>query len=406
MVGRDQDSAEIWARAHHQRLSRGDVARAVRCAFWLAHGLLNSGEHARGAAWIARARRLLDEAQHDCVEQGYLLLPVALQYLDEGDAARASDALRQVTEMGDRFGDANLIALARHAWGRVLIRMGEFREGVRLLEEAMVAAEVGDVSPVVVGDVYCSVISGCLEVFDFRRAQEWTRTLTQWCDSQPDLVRYSSPCLVRRAEILQLHGAWAEAVEAARRACDQCLRGLDRTATGAAFYQRAELHRLRGELAEAEDAYRQASRWGRKPQPGLALLRLAQGQGDAATAAVRGLVEEARERRSRAKLLPAHVEIMLAAGEVQEARVVADELEEIAADFDAPFLHAVAAHAQGAVLLAEGDARSALAALRRASVTWHEVEAPYEAALGVVQRHQHDAARRHPALQELRARGS
>lgn len=380
LVSRISDSTEIWARVHHRLLNLGDVPRAVRCAFWLAHGLLNNGELARGGAWVARARHMLDEAEQDCVEHGYLLVPIALQCLDEGDAAKASEVLRQATEIGERFDDANLVALARHGLGRVLIRMGEVRDGVHLLEQAMVAVEAGDVSPIVIGDVYCSVISGCLEVFDLRRAQEWTRMLTQWCDSQPDLLHYSSQCLVRRAEILQLHGSWTEAVEAARRACEQCLRGLDRMATGAAFYQLAELHRLHGKLAEAEDAYRQASRFGRKPQPGLALLRLAQGQADAAAAAVRGPVEEARERRIRSRLLPAHVEIMLAVGDVQAARAAADELEEIAAELNAPFLHAVAAHAQGAVSLAEGDARAALAELRRASAAWQELEAPYEAA--------------------------
>jgi ATP/maltotriose-dependent transcriptional regulator MalT len=380
LVGKDTDSADAWTRAHQGFLSRGDVERAARCAFWLAFGLLNHGERARGGAWIARAQRLLDDPQHDCVEQGYLLLPVALESLIKGDAARAYATFCQAAEIGDRFGDPDLIALARHSRGRVLIRMGEIRNGVTLLDEAMVAVEAGELSPIVVGDVYCSVIEGCLEVFDFRRAQEWTTALTHWCESQPDLVPYSGQCLVRRAEILQLHGVWPDAAEEARRACERFLQGPDQPATGAAFYQRAELHRLRGEFGDAEEAYRQASRHGRNPQPGLAQLRLAQNQIDAAAAAIRHAVDGAQNRTTRSRLLPAHVEIMLAARDVHAAHVAADELAEIARDLDAPLLHAVAAQARGAVLLAEGDARAALTAFRQAWTAWQEIEVPYEAA--------------------------
>jgi DNA-binding CsgD family transcriptional regulator len=380
LIGRDAESADIWARAHHQFLSRGDVEGAARCAFWLAFGLVNHGERARGGAWIARARRLLDEAQHDCVERGYLLLPVALECLTKGDVASAYATFCQAAEIGDRFGDPDLIALARHSRGRVLIRMGEIREGVTLLDEAMVAVEAGEVSPLVVGDVYCSVIEGCLEISDLRRAQEWTATLTHWCESQPDLVPYSGQCLVRRAEILQLHGVWPDALEEARRACERFLQGPDQPATGAAFYQRAELHRLRGEFGDAEEAYRQASRYGRKPQPGLAQLRLAQGQIDAAEAAIRRAVDEAQDRATRSRLLPAHVEIMLAVRDVHAAHAAANELAEMADDLDAPLLHAVAAQACGGVLLAQGDARAALARLRQAWTAWQEIEVPYEAA--------------------------
>lgn len=391
LTGRDAESADGWARAHQAFLSRGDVEGEVRCALWLAFGLLNAGEQARAGGWFARARRLLDDGRRDCVERGYLLLAEALQHIGGGDAGQACTAFGEAAGIGDRFGDADLVTLARQGQGRALIRMGAVGEGVRLLDEAMVAVEAGEVSPTVAGDVYCSVISGCLEVFDLRRAQEWTAALTRWCDAQPDLVPYSGECLVRRAEIMLLHGAWADAAEAARRACERSPR-----AAGAACYQQAELHRLRGAFDEAEEGYRQASRRGRKPQPGLALLRLAQGQVEAAAAAIRRALDEAGERRTRSRLLPAYVEVLLAADDVAAARSGADELAEIAAALDAPYLRAVSAHATGAVLLAEGDARAALPALREAWAAWQALDAPYEAArvralIGLACRHLGDA---------------
>jgi DNA-binding CsgD family transcriptional regulator len=225
--------------------------------------------------------------------------------------------------------------------------------------------------------VYCSVIEGCIEIFDLRRAHEWTAALTRWCESQPDLVPFSGQFLTRRAELLQLHGAWPDAIQAARQACGQ-LEG--RPASGAAFYQCGELHRLRGEFAEAEQAFCEASRHGRTPQPGMALLRLAQGQTEAAAAAIRLALDQARDRRIRLRLLPAFIEIMLAAPDLQAPRSAAEQLEQIADELDAAYLLAVAAQARGAVLLAEGDGRAALAVLRQAWAAWQEIESPYETA--------------------------
>jgi DNA-binding NarL/FixJ family response regulator len=380
LIGKDSESTEIWTRAHQAFLRLDAVADAARCAFWLALGLMHHGERVRAGGWITRAGQLLENAHQDCVERGYLLLPLALQRVLGGDPAGGYGLFCQAAEIADRFGDRDLIALARHSRGRVLIRMGEIRDGVRLLDEAMTAVDAGEVSPLVVGDVYCSVIEGCLEVFDLRRAQEWTAALTRWCEAQPDLVPYRGQCLVRRAEMLQLHGAWPEALAAAQQACERLMQPSAQPALGAAFYQCGELHRLRGEFADADEAYRQASRYGRKPQPALALLRLAQGQIDAARTAIRLAVDDAQGTEARARLLPACVEIMLAAGDIPAARVAADELATLAGDLDAPVLAAMAAQARGAVLLAEADARAALPALRQAWTAWQEIDAAYDAA--------------------------
>jgi DNA-binding CsgD family transcriptional regulator len=378
LIGRDRDCEDVLTRAHQAFLGRGDREGAARCAFWLAFALFNTGDFARGGGWIARAQRVLADAS-ECVIHGYLLTTAGVRRIIEGDAGGAHTLFCQAVEIGRRFGDADLIAMALHGSGRALIRQGKVADGVALLDEAMTAVTADEVSPLAAGDIYCSVIEACHEIFDLRRAHQWTAALDRWCAAQSDRVRFRGQCLVRRAEILQLHGAWPNAVEEVQRACE-CLADPPQRAVGAAYYQWAELLRLRGEFAKAEDMYRQAGRSGRNPQPGLALLRLAQGQVDVAATAIRNVLGEAKEPRVRSQMLSAYVEIMLAANDRTAARVGADELRAVAATLDAPFLRAVSSHAHGATLLAEGEARAALAVLREASAAWDDLEAPYEAA--------------------------
>jgi DNA-binding CsgD family transcriptional regulator len=380
LLGKDDEGAVLLMRSFRESLAADAVPRAARNAFWLAFHLLNQGESARAAGWLARARGLLDDGRHDCVERGYLLFPVAVQRYFEGDYAAAYAVSSQVTEIGQRFADVDLVTLVRHVQGRALIRLGEPDSGLAVLDEAMVAVTAGEVSPIVAGDTYCGVIEACEEIFDLRRAQEWTASLNDWCESQPGTVLYRGQCMVHRSQIMQLRGAWPDAMAEAQRAWERLSQPPGQPAIGAALYQMAELHRLRGDLPRAEDTYRQANQYGRLPQPGLALLRLAQAQVPAAVSAIRSVLDSTTERVLRARLLPAYVEIMLAAGDASAARVAADELSAAAADIGAPVLRGAAAYATAAVLVSEGDGSGALAAARRAQAAWHELGAPYEVA--------------------------
>jgi DNA-binding NarL/FixJ family response regulator len=379
LIGEQNASVDLLARAHQGFLSRGETRRAARSAFWLGFISLVSGEPAQASGWLSRAERLLDD-QPDCVEKGYLLLPVGYRAVHGGDAKVAFRAFVEAAAVGVRFSDSDLLTLARQGQGRALIRQGETARGVALLDEAMVAVRAGEVSAIVAGGVYCSLIDACSEIFDLRRAQEWTSALEQWCKSQPDLVPYRGHCLIRRAELMQLHGSWQDALAESQQACEQLSQPNPRPEAGAAFYRLAELYRLRGQFSEAEDAYRQASRLQRTPQPGLAQLRFAQGQHDVANVAIRRILEELVEPAARAGALDAYVEIVLAANDVPAARVAAGELSEIARRFNAPLLRAMSDRALGAVSLAADDAKAALPALRQSWITWSELEAPYEAA--------------------------
>ena len=379
LLGRDADSEEGLARAHNEYLNRGGFEEAARAAFWLGFQLFSKGEMARGSGWLARARRLVDELPDPCVVQGFLLVPAALQLMQQGHIAAAYETFSQAAATGERFQNVNLVTLGRLGQGQSLIALGKIAPGVALLDEVMVDVTNAEVSPVIVGIVYCATLDACSGIFDVRRAQEWTTVLSEWCASQPDLVPFHGECLVRRAEIMQLHGAWPDAIREIERARD-ALAQRGKRAAGAAIYELGELHRLRGEFEKAEEAYRLAVQWGHKSQPGLARLRMDQGQVAAAAAAIRLVAEEARDRRARSRMLGAYVDIMLAVHDVPAAYAAADELSKIAGDLDSPFLRAASAHATGAVLLAKGDARSALVALREAAAAWREFPVPYEGA--------------------------
>ena len=380
LLGHVDECRQALQRGHRAYLAAHNPRRAARCLFWVAFTLLLEGELAPAEGWLARAHRVIGPEDRECAERGLLLLPDAVLAGGAGDFARCEVAAARAAEIGAQFDDVDLLSLALHFQGRALVRQGRVRAGVALLDEAMVAVIAEEVWPPVAGNLYCSMIDACHEISDLRRAHEWTAALENWWAKQPDMVTFTGQCLIHRAELLQLRGAWSEAIEEVERARERLARAADKYATGAALYREAEIHRALGDFPSAEDGYRGASLWGYETQPGLALLRLAEGDVDAAAASSRRVVVESTDRLRRTRVLPAHVEIMLAIGDVPAAREAAEELAELAEYFGTAALHAHAGRAVGAVFLAEGDARGALGALRRAWDLWRELEAPYEAA--------------------------
>ncbi len=380
MLGQEEEYFAALERSHQAHLDAGKGLRAARCAIWIGLNLARDGEMGQASGWLARAQRLVEQEADASVEQGYLLLPGAFEREASGDWDGAATILAEAAEIGERFSDLDLVALARHEQGHVLIINGRAIEGLGLLDETMLAAATGELSPIVTGIVYCGVILACQEAYEPRRAQEWTGALTDWCARQPDMVAFSGRCLVHRAEIMQLQGTWPDALEEARRAAVRCAEGDNQLAVAEALYRQAEIHRLLGEFEAAEDAYAEAGRSGREPQPGMALLRLAQGNRDAAVAAIRRAETETTERAKRAGLLPAFVEIMLATDDLAAAQSACDELEQIAEGFDAGAVGAMVGYATGATRLAAGDAEAALRDLRKSARAWQDLRAPYEAA--------------------------
>jgi ATP/maltotriose-dependent transcriptional regulator MalT len=377
LTGRDVEYERLLERLYRAHCDSDNRRRAARAAFWLALTFLLRGESGRSNAWMVRGQRLVEHLE--CVERGYLAVVVAEQQLRDGqpDAAHATAAY--ACDIGESFGDADLTAAARHAQGRALIERGEVAAGLRRLDDTMLAVVAGELQPIMTGLMYCSVIDSCRKVYALERAREWTAAFSEVCRRQPDMAAFTGVCLVHRAEIMQLQGEWLEALAEARRACERAQRA-ERKPSRAAVYQQAEIHRLRGEFERAEDAYRAASELGMEPQPGLALLRLAQGHVDAACAAIRRLTSATTDRIRLAAVLPAYLEIMLSIGDIHEARRGCQRLREIAQELDAEVLRAVVAQADGAIALADDHAHAALDPLRTAFDHWERLGAPYEAA--------------------------
>jgi ATP/maltotriose-dependent transcriptional regulator MalT len=379
LTGRDHDALDILTRAHHAYLRENETLPAVRCAFWLGFFFRYQGDAAQSNGWLARGRRLL-EGMPETPEHGYLMLLDGLGHHWGGDPETAYGMFEECLSIGVRLDVADLTVLGRMSIGDSLIERGEVARGTALFDEVMAATTAGEVSPILVGIVYCAVIGACHRSFDIRRAHEWTAAFNQWCESEPELVPYRGECLVFRCEIMQMQGAWPLAMEEIMRATDGFSEDRFLPWAGDAFYQQAELYRLCGDYAHAEAAYRRASQQGNSLRPGIALMRLAQGRADVAAATIRRLFAEAGNDLDRARLLPAHIEIMIAAGDLDAAETSTRELTALALQRNVRYLQALAGQATGALLLARGKAAESLPPLRGAIECWFDMNAPFEAA--------------------------
>jgi len=355
----------------------GQSPQAAVVALRLFYTFSVRGESAIATGWLRRATRLL-EREPEGVEHGQLALAEARVARARGDADRELSCAERAIALGHRFGDPDLVALGQYIEGRLLVRRGEVFDGMATLDEAMLSATQGELGPMATGQVYCNVIAACQELGDLPRAAEWTEALRGWCESQPVSV-FPGLCHVHRAEVMRLRGAWDEAEREALHASEDLHEAMPAFASEA-LYQLGEVQRQRGELDAAELTFRRASDFGREPQPGLALVRLARGKADAAAASVRRALAQESNRLMRARLLAAQVEMAIVGDDLAAARGAAGELAEIASAYGSVALDAAAALAQGRVELAGGEASAALGSLARAWELWQAADCPFEAA--------------------------
>jgi len=382
LIARDEGMFSGLARAYELYLAAGERARAGECAYWLGMRLMHLREVGRAGGWLARASQIAEELGGQSALAGYLLLPVANRHLAELELDAAAAAASEAGRIALLFRDPNLEALAQSALGRVRLRQGHVAAGLELLDLSMLTVANDTIRPNVAGVVYCAAIASSQRVFALDRAREWTVLLSRFCAAQPQLVQFSGTCLVHCSEVHQASGEWREALLEAERACERAPQppSIDPGPLAQALYQRAEVKRVSGDLAAAEELYRAANEHGREPQPGLSLLRLAQGKAEAAAITLRRALAAASGAEARLGLLPATVEVLLAAGAVEEARPLVAELEAAAESYGMDVLRATASHARGSLALAEGDATASLAPLRSAFEIWQRVGAPYLAA--------------------------
>ena len=379
-TGHRKESTEARQRAYAGYAEAGNDRRAGWMAARLCIEHFLRDEPTLGAGWFARSQRHA-EALPDCVELGFAALLESTMLRYGGDLAGAFPLAEQAAEIGQRFHDRNLLGMAIHQQGLILVEQGRIAEGVALLDEAMTSVVAGEVNDYFTGAIYCNVIGACLEIADVRRAGDWAEAARAWAESIPPESPYPGMCRINRAELATLRGDWSQAEDEALRATKELLT-VNPPLAGEAFYETGEVRRRCGDLAGAEEAFERAHELGFEPHPGLALVRLAQGKVEAAFAALRVAAAGASgSRLRRARLLWALADTALTAGDIDAARSVSNELGAIAREAaDASVLDAIATTVRGSIKLAEGDAPQALTNLRRAGALWQDLRLPYEGA--------------------------
>ena len=376
-LGRLDECIEAREGAYRLFDEAGERQRAGQCAVWLYEHYCFKAQPAIAGAWLRRGRHAL-ENDHESPAYGALLLREAEMAHGSGDLRFSEDAAREVVLLGRHLREADLEAEALQTLGRILIDEGQWAQGMAALDEAMLFAVEGRLRPYSTGKVYCSLISACEALGDLRRSAEWSEATTRWAQRHPMAV-FPGLCRVHLASSLRIRGKWDEAEQQAIRACAE-LATLNVGSAAAGYAEIGEIRRRVGNLQGAEDAFRKAEQLSGQPQPGLAVLRLAQGNTDAAVAIIgRALGDITWNRLGRARLLPAKAQIAIAADDIAGAVTALEELESIAVDFASPALTAAALSTRGRVQLASGD-RSACATLRRAAEQWQELGAPHEVA--------------------------
>jgi class 3 adenylate cyclase len=382
-TGQLDSAIDLRERAYAAYLAAGEKRHAARLAIMLGDDHAGRGGHAVSSGWFATAERLLEKLP-ESGEHARLLAAHGLVALKiEGDLDRAFDLFEQALEIAERLDDHDIQILARAGKASALVYRGDVEEGLALHDESTAAAGGGGVHPFSAGVAYCATINSCQGVGDYRRAAEWTEAANRWCD-RLDVTGFPGVCRLHRAEIMRLRGDWPSAELQAIAACEE-LHDFDRFVTAGGYYEIGEIRRRRGDFAAAEEAYAKANELGREPQPGLALLRLAEGKVGAAVAAIKRALQEPMDPLTRLRFLTAQVEIGIASADLAVARAAADELEQIIDAYrigerrTAAF-NATAHLARGQIALAEGNAESAIRCLRRARDEWNGIGAPYETA--------------------------
>jgi DNA-binding CsgD family transcriptional regulator len=373
----DQEMLSALDRVYAYHSEKRNHDKSARAAFWRGLRSMMIGDIGLGSGWLQRAGKHAEETPPGSVERGYLLLPQVIMHRGKGAYEAAVEIADKAIAIGQTQDEPDLIALGGGLKGGILFRLGRIDEGYVPIDEAMLLANSDRLSPLVTGVVYCEIVASCCRVLEMARAREWTAILNDWCRRNPQAKAFNGVCQVHRAEVLQLEGNWSEAFAEAERAGRRLEGTTEQTAMANAAYRRGEILRLRGDYNAADAEYRLAGENGIDPQPGLALLRLAQGRHQEALAMIHRALQTAGDLPRKSALLPAGIEISITCDDLDTAERLCGEMQEIAERFGTEVLARVADQGYGALALARGAVPDAVPALIRARQYWSEFGAPY-----------------------------